>query len=274
MQPVAGTIETERPTMKTKRDQMACERTRRSGLLSLTAASLLLAASTLSGATHYVSLGSTNPVPPYTNWATAATNIQDAVDAATSGDTVLVNDGVYAQGQKAATIIIYSPMFSDMYTSTYRVAVTSPIALRSVNGPQFTLIGGGGAMRCVLLVNGASLTGFTLTNCCTTPSRTRNYRPGRSRSPSKTSRVRPPMPRFPGTSSTSASRCTALDVTQRHSVCSWPRSKVILPRSLTTASTSGAVVSGQCCFSSRVNRNLPAGFLPRLERRSRLCLRT
>ncbi len=146
--------------MKTKRNQMGCGRTRRSGLLGLIAASLLLAVSTLSAATHYVSLGSTNPVPPYTNWITAATNIQDAVDAASSGDTVLVNDGVYAQGQKVTRLFLYG----ETSTSTNRVAVTIPIALRSVNGPQFTLIDGGGAMRCVLLVDGASLTGFTLTN--------------------------------------------------------------------------------------------------------------
>ena len=48
--------------------------------LRLTVITLLLAASNLPAATLYVSLGSTNPTPPYTNWVTAAMNIQDAVD--------------------------------------------------------------------------------------------------------------------------------------------------------------------------------------------------
>ncbi len=108
--------------------------------LRLTVITLLLAASSLPAATLYVSLESTNPTPPYTNWVTAATNIQDAVDAATSGDTVVVTNGSYLGG----------------------VVVTNPLMLLSVNGPQFTVIYGGGGTRCVVLTS-ASLSGFTLT---------------------------------------------------------------------------------------------------------------
>jgi hypothetical protein len=91
----------------------------------------------------YVAATSPNPRPPYASWATAATNIQDAVNAAESaGAAVLVTNGVYPGG----------------------VSVTNALALRSVNGPQSTIINGGGTNRCVSLTNGASLTGFTLTN--------------------------------------------------------------------------------------------------------------
>lgn len=108
----------------------------------LTVGFALLAASNLLAATHYVSMESTNPTPPYTNWATAATDVQDAVDAAASNDVVLVTDGAYPGS----------------------VTVTNPLALLSVNGPRLTTIDGGGSNQCISLPDGASLTGFTLTN--------------------------------------------------------------------------------------------------------------
>src|SRR5881628_199127 len=49
-------------------------------------------------ATFYVDVNSPSPTPPYTNWATAATKIQDAVDVSTNGDLVLVTNGTYSSG--------------------------------------------------------------------------------------------------------------------------------------------------------------------------------
>ena len=46
-------------------------------------------------------LASPSPAPPYASWQTAAHTIQEAVDAAQPGETILVNDGVYATGGKA-----------------------------------------------------------------------------------------------------------------------------------------------------------------------------
>jgi hypothetical protein len=120
---------------------------------------------------HYVSLTGTNPLPPYVSWATAATNIQDALDVATvAGSLVLVSNGVYATGGRAVQGPLEVPFQATM---TNRVVVAYPVTLRSVNGPQFTIIqgrqvpgttNGDDAIRCVYLTNGASLSGFTITN--------------------------------------------------------------------------------------------------------------
>ena len=137
--------------------------------LHLTVAVAVLATTqvcTVPAATLYVALNTPSPTPPYATWATAATNIQQAVDDAEAGDEIVVTNGTYATGGRAVgTNLLVN-----------RVAVDKPIALRSVNGPQFTIIqgakapGGGngdGAIRCVYLADGASLSGFTLTNGAT-----------------------------------------------------------------------------------------------------------
>jgi hypothetical protein len=107
---------------------------------------------------HYVSPVSPAPAAPYTTWASAATNIQDAVDAAGPGDTILVTNGVYATGGRA----FGSPL-------TNRVTINKPLLVESVNGPLVTVIQGNrtignGAVRCVYLTNNATLIGFTLAN--------------------------------------------------------------------------------------------------------------
>jgi hypothetical protein len=133
--------------------------------------SLLLAASAvlnLLAATNYVALDSPNPTAPYTNWATAAHVIQDAVDAALPGDTVLVTNGLYEIGQRVSST---TNEYGDVVERGCRVVIGQPLILQSVNGPKVTVIEGADwgengeePVRCVFAVTNAVLSGFTLTN--------------------------------------------------------------------------------------------------------------
>lgn len=95
--------------------------------------------------THYVSPEGTH-VWPYTTWATAATNIQAAVDAAsgTTDDIVLVDDGAYEPGQQ--------------------ITVHKAITVKSEYGPDVTILDGQDSHRLFHLSDGAVIDGFTIRN--------------------------------------------------------------------------------------------------------------
>src|SRR5438034_11570869 len=98
----------------------------------LTAGMLLAVASSALATVRYADANSASPTPPYSSWATAAALIQQAVDAATPGDVIVVTNGTYALGGRAVGTNLLSN----------RVAVDKPLLLRSVNGPKWTVIQG------------------------------------------------------------------------------------------------------------------------------------
>ena len=106
---------------------------------------VLLLCTHVMAATHYVDLSSSSPTPPYTNWATAATSIQVAVNVSVSNDTVVVTNGHYYLASE--------------------ILVTNHITIRSVNGPTETIVDGNGVVRCFNLGNyQTTLSGLTITN--------------------------------------------------------------------------------------------------------------
>src|SRR5436305_14935380 len=67
-------------------------------------------------------------VAPFTDWSSAATNIQDAINAASAGDLVWVTNGNYFVGGTIAPGGFLS----------HRVAMTKSVRVRSFSGPLTT----------------------------------------------------------------------------------------------------------------------------------------
>ncbi len=105
----------------------------------------------------------------YLTWETAAPDIQSAIDAAVAGDTIWVTNGVYDSGGR---------VFASQST-TNRVVIDKAVTVRSVNGPEFTVIKGKwdlansehgygpAAIRGVYMRAGSALIGITVTNGAT-----------------------------------------------------------------------------------------------------------
>lgn len=125
---------------------------------SFVAACLMFFGFPAAAAVLYVDLNSPGPVSPYADLSTAAISIQDAVDAASNGDLILVNDGYYQDGYRTTK---ESPL-PGTHTDTNRVVINKPVTVQSLNGPSAAYISGSGIYRCVYLTNGAALNGFTL----------------------------------------------------------------------------------------------------------------
>jgi len=110
----------------------------------------------------YVNAANLTPVPPFDTWEKAAPTIQTAIDAASAKDHIIVTNGVYDMGRRITPGAALSN----------RVLITKNITVRSVNGPEGTIIlgkessGGGngdGAVRCVYMTTG-KIYGFTISN--------------------------------------------------------------------------------------------------------------
>lgn len=124
--------------------------------LTVLVLTVLLHSEIANAADRYVSLFG-NSTLPYTNWVTAATNIQLAIDVAVDGETVWVAPGIYNSGFKTNS------------GGRNRVLIDKPIKVHSSQGSSQTIIEGvrddlSNQVRCVWLGSNAVLNGFTIRN--------------------------------------------------------------------------------------------------------------
>jgi len=95
-------------------------------------------------------------VAPYTNWAGAATSIQAAIDASSSGDCIWVSNGTYVS--------------SGPSTNASMLYIDKAITIKSWSGAASTIIDGGYPLvtnRCLYVSNSnALIEGFTIRNGC------------------------------------------------------------------------------------------------------------
>jgi hypothetical protein len=106
--------------------------------------------------TRYVDINNPTPQSPYTNWSTAATVIQNALDVCSDGDIVIVEKGVYATGVAGVSELS-------------RISISNGVSVISLHGPEQTIIVGSGpvgpsAVRGAKLNHNAFLSGFTVSN--------------------------------------------------------------------------------------------------------------
>jgi fibronectin type 3 domain-containing protein len=102
------------------------------------------------GSTMYVALNGGH-VYPFATWASAATNIQVAVNAALDGDILIVSNGVYSG-------------FGANLNGSNVVAINKLLTMTSLNGAGATIIDGGGKYRCLYVREGVLVRGFTFRN--------------------------------------------------------------------------------------------------------------